>query len=108
QIAVYLSTHALDALTPKTKHFAALRFGRNADFGAAIQRRNFDFATECCRRKADWHVAVKIVFFPLEHRMRTLPNHYVEIAGWAAIDAGFSLAGKTDTVTLVDTCRDFY
>ena len=106
QIAMGVTAYPLDAFAAQPEGPAGLGFRWNLDLGNRVERRDFDFATERRRRKTDRHFTVQVVAFALEDRVRLQVNLHVQVAGGAAIDAVFSFAGKTNPISLVDTCRD--
>ena len=67
-----------------------LRAGGNVQRFAALQRRHLHGSTESQRREVDRQLTIEIIIFTLEERMLLHVNDDVEIAGRAAVHAGFN------------------
>ncbi len=108
QVAMCVTTNALDALATQTEYFPRLRFRRNLDLGDGIQRRYFNFATQRGRSETDRHFAVQVILFALENRVRFEVDLHVEIARGTSVDTVLTLAGKPYAISLVNACRNLY
>jgi hypothetical protein len=97
-----MTADALDALAAQAEDSSRLGFGGNLDGGGAIQRRDFDLATQCCRGERDRHFAMQVVVVALEDIVRLEVDLDIQIARRAAIDAMLALAGQANAIALID------
>ena len=107
QIAGRRLAYRPDAFSAQPKGLAALRFRWNFDLRFAVERGNVNLATERCNGKRDGHFAMEIRAVTLKYRMGLQLHHHVQIARWAAVQTGLALAGKANTVTVIDTRWNF-
>src|SRR5919201_1248941 len=108
EIARRLTSHALDALRFQAEGAAALRLGRHADLGRAVERRDGDLAAERGRGDGDRHLAMQVVVVARENRVRLDVHLHVEIARRAAVHARLALAGEPHAIAFVDAGGDLH
>ena len=107
QIAFGAGVQALDAFAAQAELFAALRAFRHGDEGFAFERGHFGFAADGRRGEADGHDAVQVVAVALEDVVLFHAHFDVEVAGRAAVDAGFAVAAGAQAHAVVDAGGDF-
>ena len=107
QIAGEARAHAIDTFAAQSELLARLcAFGQvNGRFAAECG--HADFATQCRSGETDGHSAVQIVAVALKHIVFLYADFYVQIAGRAAVGAGFAVAGAAYAHAVVNTRRDF-
>src|SRR3954470_8891877 len=66
-----------------------------------LQRRNFDFATQCRLAETHRHFAVQIVFFACKNLVRAYVHHDIKIARWTAVDPRLPFSGQTDAIAFI-------
>src|SRR5207249_1211490 len=81
---------------------------RDADLGSALERGYLDLAAQRRRGDADRHLAMQIVSFPLEYRVRLDAADDIQVPGRTAVDPGFSFAREADAVAFVYARRDLH
>src|SRR3954471_8415335 len=67
----------------------------------AVQRRNFDFASQGRLAETYRHFAVQIVFFACENLVRAYVHDHIKIARWTAVHPRFTFSGQTDAISLI-------
>jgi hypothetical protein len=82
--------------------------GGNLDLRGTVERRDLDLAAEGREREADRHLAVEVVAVALEDAVLGEVDDDVEVAGRAAVDAGFAFAREADAIALVDAGGDLH
>src|ERR1700682_3648141 len=106
EVAVAAAAHAFDAFSSQPENLACLGFRGDLDLGMAVQRRNLDFAAHRCGRKADRHLAVKIVVLTLEYWMLLQIHDHIKVAMRAAVKPCLAFAREPDAVVVIDAGGD--
>ena len=107
QIAGETRAHAFDTFAAQSELLACLCAFGQVDGGFTAECGNADFTAQCRRGETDWHSAMQIVSVALKHFMFFDAYLDVQVAGRAAVGAGFAVAGAANSHTVVNACRDF-
>ena len=102
QVALDAGVQALDAFAAQAELFAVLRAFGDGNDGLAFERGHFGFAADGRRGEADGHDAVQVVAVALEDVVLFHAHFNVEVAGRAAVHAGFAVAGGAQAHAVVD------
>src|SRR5574344_1761560 len=107
QIARVAGTHALDALAAQAELLARLRAFGDVDGSLARQGGHFNLTAQRGGDEAHRHLAVQIVAIALKDVVRLDADFDVQVARWATVDAGLTIARGANAHAAVDARRDF-
>src|SRR5215472_223888 len=108
EVAASAAAHRFHALVAQAKDASRLRLRRDLQHHVPVERRHRYRAAERCGRKAQRHLARKMLAVALEDRVLAHVHLDVEIAGRAAVAAGLAFAGEAHAILVVDAGRDFH
>src|SRR5690606_19898898 len=74
--------------------------------GFTAERRHMQLAPQCGRRERNRQLTMQVVVVALEDLVLLDMDLDIEVAGRPAIDAGFAIAARSNTHTVIDTGRD--
>ena len=78
----------------------------NLQFIRSINRCNCDLASQRCLCKCNRLRRVKIILLSLESRIPVNKHGYKQVSTFTAVDTRLALCTNTDTLTIVNTCRN--
>ena len=107
QIAWEARANAFDAFAAQSELLAGLCALGQVDGSFSAERGHADFAAQCRCGETDGHRAMQIVAVALKHFVFLDAYFDVQIAGRAAVGAGFAIASAANAHAVVNTGRDF-